>query len=84
MTATSPAGLHRTKTKWIHFPREGIAPEQSKINLIFQDQTQEHLAKALNGAGGKDDVVHGILEGQSDPYSVVKEIIESFAARDSE
>ena len=61
--------------------RQRVARE---INLIFQDQTQEHLAKALNGAGGKDDVVHGILEGQSDPYSVVKEIIESFAARDSE
>ena len=59
--------------------RQRVARE---INLIFQDQTQAYLAKALNGAGGKEDVLHGILQGKSDPYSVVKEIMRSFVAGD--
>jgi len=52
---------------------------EQEISLIFQDQTQQHFRDALDRAGGKQEVLRSILEGDGDPYSVVKEIMDSFA-----
>ncbi len=53
---------------------------EQEIDLIFRDQTQQHLRDALNSAGGRETVLRRILEGESDPYTVVKEIMDSFAS----
>lgn len=61
--------------------RQRVARE---IDAIFRDQTQQHLSNALDRAGGKEEVLHSIVEGKSDPYSVVKEIMTFFAPEDTD
>ncbi|MFQ5612946.1 MAG: methylmalonyl Co-A mutase-associated GTPase MeaB [Anaerolineae bacterium] len=51
---------------------------EQEINLIFQERVQDYFFNAMNGVGRKEEVLHSILAGQRDPYSVVEEILDSF------
>ncbi len=49
---------------------------EQEINLIFQERMQAYFLNALHETGKKDDYLQSIMDGQSDPYEAVEEILD--------
>lgn len=51
---------------------------EQELGLIFKDELEKYIFKGLKGTGKKREYVQAILGGQSDPYSVVEEVLSRF------
>lgn len=68
--------------------REGIAFEKAQsqrveheLGLIFRDELERIVFKGLKGTGRKRRYIKDILEGKTDPYSVIEEILDVFVKK---
>jgi len=51
---------------------------EQELGLIFKDALQKLVFKGLKGTGKKKKYIQKIIEGKSDPYSVVEEIMKTY------
>jgi LAO/AO transport system kinase len=51
---------------------------EQELGLIFKDEVQKVVFKGLKGTGKKRQYIRAILEGRTDPYSVVEEVLGTF------
>ncbi|MGA2463224.1 MAG: methylmalonyl Co-A mutase-associated GTPase MeaB [Thermodesulfobacteriota bacterium] len=51
---------------------------EQEVGLIFRDELERVIFKGLNGSGEKRRYIQSIIDGKSDPYKVVEEIMETF------
>jgi len=51
---------------------------EQELGLIFKDQLEKYIFKGLKGTGKKREYVRAILDGKTDPYSVVEEVLGEF------
>lgn len=49
-----------------------------ELGLIFKDELERIVFKGLKGTGKKKRYIQQILDGNSDPYSVIEEVIETY------
>ena len=49
-----------------------------ELGFIFQDELQKLIFKGLKGTGLKKKYISSILQGENNPYSVVKELINTY------
>lgn len=51
---------------------------EQELSLVFRDEVEKFIFKGLSGTGKKRQYIKGILEGRTDPYSVVEEVLSTF------
>jgi LAO/AO transport system kinase len=51
---------------------------EQELGLIFKDELENFIFKGLKGTGKKQQYIQSILNGQTDPYSVVEEVLNAF------
>jgi LAO/AO transport system kinase len=51
---------------------------EQEIGLVFKDEVQKFVFRGLKGTGKKRYYIRQILEGKTDPYSVVEEVLSTF------
>ncbi|MBM4327284.1 MAG: methylmalonyl Co-A mutase-associated GTPase MeaB [Deltaproteobacteria bacterium] len=51
---------------------------EQELGLVFRDEVQKAVFKGLKGTGKKRQYIRAILEGRTDPYSVVEEVLRTF------
>ncbi len=51
---------------------------EQELGLIFRDELERVIFKGLKGTGKKRRYIRSILDGKSDPYTVIEEILETF------
>jgi len=51
---------------------------EQELGLVFKDEVQKFIFRGLKGTGKKRQYVREILEGKTDPYSVVEEVLATF------
>ena len=51
---------------------------EQELGLIFKDELQKLIFKGLRGTGKKKKYIENIIGGQSDPYSVVEEVLGAY------
>ncbi|MDQ7782215.1 MAG: methylmalonyl Co-A mutase-associated GTPase MeaB [Desulfomonilaceae bacterium] len=51
---------------------------EQELGLVFRDEIQKVVFKGLKGTGKKRRYIRAILEGRTDPYSVVEEVLKTF------
>ncbi len=51
---------------------------EQELGLIFKDELENFIFKGLKGTGKKQEYIQSILDGQTDPYSVVEEVLSTF------
>jgi LAO/AO transport system kinase len=51
---------------------------EQELGLVFKDEVEKVIFAGLKGTGKKRDYIRAILEGKTDPYSVVEEILKTF------
>lgn len=51
---------------------------EQELGLVFKDEVQKVVFKGLKGTGKKRQYIRAILEGRTDPYSVVEEVLKTF------
>jgi LAO/AO transport system kinase len=51
---------------------------EQELSLVFRDEVEKFIFKGLSGTGKKRQYIKEILEGSSDPYSVVEEVLSTF------
>jgi len=51
---------------------------EQELGLIFKDELQKIIFKGLKGTGKKREYIENIIEQQDDPYSVVKEVLNTY------
>ncbi|MBK5100146.1 MAG: methylmalonyl Co-A mutase-associated GTPase MeaB [Desulfobacteraceae bacterium] len=67
---------HLQKTKPIN--RVKYERIEQELDLIFKDELQKLIFKGLRGTGKKKKYIESIIGGQSDPYSVVEEVLTTY------
>ena len=53
---------------------------EQELGLIFKDEVEKIVFAGLKGTGKKRQYIEAIMNGRSDPYSVVQEVLETFFA----
>jgi LAO/AO transport system kinase len=51
---------------------------EQELGLIFKDELERVIFKGLRGTGKKRRYIRSIMDGRSDPYSVIEEILGTF------
>jgi LAO/AO transport system kinase len=51
---------------------------EQELGLVFRDEVQKIVFRGLKGTGKKREYIRSILEGETDPYSVVEEVLARF------
>jgi LAO/AO transport system kinase len=51
---------------------------EQELGLIFRDELERVIFKGLKGTGKKRRYIRNIIEGKSDPYTVIDEILGTF------
>jgi LAO/AO transport system kinase len=51
---------------------------EQELGLVFKDEVQKFIFKGLKGTGKKRQYIKAIIEGRTDPYSVVEEVLSTF------
>jgi len=51
---------------------------EQELGLIFRDELERVIFKGLKGTGKKRRYIWSIIEGKSDPYTVIEEILGTF------
>jgi len=51
---------------------------EQELGLVFKDEVQKFIFRGLKGTGKKRQYIRAILEGKTDPYSVVEEVLGTF------
>jgi len=51
---------------------------EQELGLIFRDELERVIFKGLKGTGKKRRYIRNIIDGKSDPYSVIEEILGTF------
>ena len=51
---------------------------EQELGLIFRDELERVIFKGLKGTGKKRRYIRSIIEGKSDPYTVIEEILGNF------
>ena len=51
---------------------------EQELGLIFRDELERVIFKGLKGTGKKRRYIRSIIDGKSDPYTVIEEILETF------
>jgi LAO/AO transport system kinase len=51
---------------------------EQELGLIFKDQLERYIFRGLKGTGKKRQYMTEILEGKTDPYTVVEEVLGEF------
>jgi LAO/AO transport system kinase len=51
---------------------------EQELGLIFKDELQKLIFKGLKGTGKKREYIESIIGQQNDPYSVVKEVLNTY------
>lgn len=51
---------------------------EQELGLIFRDELERVIFKGLKGTGKKRRFIRSIIDGKSDPYTVIEEILETF------
>jgi len=51
---------------------------EQELGLIFKDELERVIFKGLKGSGKKRRYIRSIIDGKSDPYTVIEEILEIF------
>jgi LAO/AO transport system kinase len=51
---------------------------EQELGLVFRDEVQKIVFKGLKGTGKKREYIRSILAGETDPYSVVEEVLATF------
>lgn len=51
---------------------------EQELGLVFRDEVEKFIFKGLSGTGRKRQYIKGILEGRTDPYSVVEDVLTTF------
>jgi LAO/AO transport system kinase len=51
---------------------------EQELGLVFKDELEKVIFAGLKGTGKKRDYIRTILDGKTDPYSVVEEILKTF------
>lgn len=54
---------------------------EHELGLIFRDELERIVLKRLNGTGKKRKYIEEILRGESDPYSVIEEILDALFSK---
>lgn len=70
------------------FLRQGLAFDDAlsqriehELGLIFKDELERIVFRGLKGTGRKKKYIKEILEGKTDPYSVIEEILTAFVKK---
>jgi LAO/AO transport system kinase len=71
-----------------NFIRQGVAIKdissqrvEHELGLIFKDELERIVFHGLKGTGKKKKYITDILEGKTDPYSVIEEIMTAFVKK---
>jgi len=51
---------------------------EQELGLIFRDELERVIFKGLKGTGKKRRYIRNIVDGKSDPYTVIEEILGDF------
>ena len=51
---------------------------EQELGLIFRDELERVIFKGLRGTGKKRRYIRSIIDGKSDPYTVIEEILGTF------
>lgn len=51
---------------------------EQELGLIFRDELERVIFKGLKGTGKKRRYIRSVVDGKSDPYTVIEEILETF------
>jgi LAO/AO transport system kinase len=51
---------------------------EQELGLIFRDELERVIFKGLKGTGKKRRYIRSVIDGKSDPYTVIEEILETF------
>jgi LAO/AO transport system kinase len=51
---------------------------EQELGLIFRDELERVIFKGLKGTGKKRRYIRNIIDGKSDPYTVIEEILGTF------
>ncbi|MGD8226595.1 MAG: methylmalonyl Co-A mutase-associated GTPase MeaB [Desulfobacteraceae bacterium] len=51
---------------------------EHELGLIFRDELEKLIFKGLKGTGRKKEYIDSIIKQRNDPYSVVKEVFETY------
>ncbi len=73
-------GEHRqylTETKTLE--KSKSVRVETELKLIFKDEIENLIAKALNSTGRQKIYIERIKNGETDPYSVVEEVLSTVA-----
>ena len=49
-----------------------------ELGLVFKNELERIVLQGLKGTGKKKEYIRQILDGQSDPYTVIDEVLENF------
>lgn len=49
-----------------------------ELGLVFKDELQKLIFKGLKGTGKKKEYINSIMEGETNPYSVVEEVLDTY------
>ena len=72
------AYLHRSKKiEEVRFKRI-----ERELGLVFKDEVEKVVFAGLKGTGKKREYIESIMDGKSDPYSVVEEVLATFLKED--
>lgn len=58
--------------------RSAFQRVEQELGLIFRDELERVIFKGLKGTGKKRRYIKSIIDGKSDPYTVIEEILETF------
>ena len=51
---------------------------EQELALIFKDEVEKLVFKGLKGTGKKREYIRSVVNRETDPYSVVDEVLQSF------
>lgn len=51
---------------------------EQELGLIFRDELEQVIFKGLKGTGKKRRYIRSIIDGKSDPYTVIEEVLGTF------
>jgi LAO/AO transport system kinase len=51
---------------------------EQELALVFKDEVEKSIFKGLKGTGKKRAYIRAILDGKTNPYEVVEEVLRAF------
>lgn len=51
---------------------------EQELSLVFKDEVEKFIFQGLKGTGKKREYIRSILNGQTNPYEVVEEVLQTF------